>query len=206
MLEAALTDAPHPDDPPIPSQIALPRNISSGSPAFEPVALFNIGGDLKALTSVDLDFDGDIDLGVLRDDAGTSEIQVMRNDSAGDGGTVALAQSTNDAVGSGAKTIVAGNIDNVGGIDLLAPNNGGGPLAGGSQTLGIIINQTALLCPDIAPLGGGNGMVDVDDLLEIINSWGPCAACISDIVPAGGDGAVNVDDLLAIINSWGPCK
>lgn len=61
---------------------------------------------------------------------------------------------------------------------------------------------------DIAP-AGGNGVVNVDDLLAIINAWGPCpsggGSCPADIAPAGGNGTVNVDDLLAVINGWGPC-
>jgi hypothetical protein len=60
---------------------------------------------------------------------------------------------------------------------------------------------------DIAPVGG-NGAVDVDDLLAVINAWGACANpndCPADIAPAGGNDVVNVDDLLAIINAWGPC-
>ncbi len=54
-----------------------------------------------------------------------------------------------------------------------------------------------------------NGHVDVDDLLAIINGWGPCPhpchapTCIADIVP---NCQVNVDDLLVVINSWGPCQ
>jgi glucose/arabinose dehydrogenase len=62
---------------------------------------------------------------------------------------------------------------------------------------------------DIAP-PGGNGIVDVDDLLAVINAWGACLAppaqCPADIAPLGppmGDGVVNVDDLLAVINNWG---
>ena len=36
------------------------------------------------------------------------------------------------------------------------------------------IEQKAVSCPaDIAP-PGGNGVIDVDDLLLVINSWGPC--------------------------------
>lgn len=67
-----------------------------------------------------------------------------------------------------------------------------------------------LPCPaDIAPTGG-NSAVNVDDLLAVINSWGPCPAppanCPADIAPSlGGNGMVNVDDLLTVINSWGPC-
>ena len=60
-------------------------------------------------------------------------------------------------------------------------------------------------CPaDIAPTGG-NGIVDVDDLLTVINSWGSCASCVADIAPPGGSGFVDVDDLLLVINSWGAC-
>ena len=54
---------------------------------------------------------------------------------------------------------------------------------------------------DIAP-EGGSGNVDVDDLLLVINSWGPCAGCAADIVNSG---MVDVDDLLAVINQWGEC-
>ena len=49
-----------------------------------------------------------------------------------------------------------------------------------------------------------SGSIDVDDLLNVINSWGACpapiAACAGDV---NGDGNVDVDDLLMVINSWG---
>jgi len=65
-------------------------------------------------------------------------------------------------------------------------------------------------CPaDVAPASCGNGIVNVDDLLAVINAWGACS-------PTGGpcpdlapqpipNFAINVDDLLALINSWGSC-
>jgi hypothetical protein len=62
----------------------------------------------------------------------------------------------------------------------------------------------AALCPaDI----GGDGQVNIDDLLAVITSWGPCPSCPADIEPAatGGDNVVNVDDMVAVINHWGPC-
>jgi hypothetical protein len=68
-------------------------------------------------------------------------------------------------------------------------------------------------CPaDIAPQPIGNGAVDVDDLLAVINAWGPCdpkESCLADIAPAdvpSGNGIVDVDDLLAVINAWGTCE
>jgi outer membrane protein assembly factor BamB len=55
----------------------------------------------------------------------------------------------------------------------------------------------------------GDGTVNVNDLLAVINGWGRCppppTACPPDISPPGGDGVVNVNDLLAVINAWGPC-
>lgn len=63
--------------------------------------------------------------------------------------------------------------------------------------------------PDIVP-EPGDGMVDVDDLLAVINSWGPCApfsGCPADVAPGqSGNNVVDVDDLIAVINAWGPCE
>ena len=53
----------------------------------------------------------------------------------------------------------------------------------------------------------GDGIVNVDDLLAVINSWGVCqpppAPCPADIAPPTADGMVNVLDLLMVINQWG---
>jgi hypothetical protein len=50
----------------------------------------------------------------------------------------------------------------------------------------------------------GDGVVNINDLLAVINAWGPCAAppenCPADLTR---DGQVNVNDLLTVINSWG---
>jgi hypothetical protein len=50
-----------------------------------------------------------------------------------------------------------------------------------------------------------DGAVDVDDLVDLLLSWGQCpldAACAADI---NGSCAVDVDDMLEVILSWGPC-
>ncbi|MCA9294893.1 MAG: NF038122 family metalloprotease, partial [Phycisphaerales bacterium] len=63
-------------------------------------------------------------------------------------------------------------------------------------------------CPwDCTPMGG-NGVVNIDDLLEVINNFGPGSTC--DSAPDNGDGTfgngvVNIDDLLATINHFGAC-
>ncbi|MEM7229251.1 MAG: VCBS repeat-containing protein [Planctomycetota bacterium] len=71
-----------------------------------------------------------------------------------------------------------------------------------------------IMCPwDCSPDNGdgtfGNGAVNIDDLLAVINSFddlgGPC-----DNSPDNGDGTfgnniVNIDDLLGVINNFGDC-
>jgi len=70
------------------------------------------------------------------------------------------------------------------------------------------VPQPQLCVADIAP-AGGNGTVNVDDLLAVINAWGTCPDpnnCPPDMAPKGGNDEVNVDDLLAVINAWGDCS
>jgi len=64
-------------------------------------------------------------------------------------------------------------------------------------------------CPgDITP-AGGNGVVNIDDLVAVLNAFGACAAppvsCGADITPLGGNGVVNIDDLVAVLNAFGAC-
>jgi len=74
--------------------------------------------------------------------------------------------------------------------------------------------QVAVLVPggtcaaDCAPIGG-NGIVNIDDILGIVNGFGTMdEQC--DVTPVNGDctignGAVNVDDIIAALNQFGPC-
>jgi hypothetical protein len=59
---------------------------------------------------------------------------------------------------------------------------------------------------DLAPTGG-DGEVNVLDLLHVIINWGVCNPCYA-ICPGdtNDDCATNVTDLLAVITSWGPCQ
>ncbi|MEM7230159.1 MAG: NF038122 family metalloprotease, partial [Planctomycetota bacterium] len=92
---------------------------------------------------------------------------------------------------------------------------GGAGGATGTGTLDISCGVVAApACPwDCTPDNGdgtfGNGVVNIDDLLEVINSFGaaggPC-----DSAPDNGDGTfgnniINIDDLLAVINNFGAC-
>jgi hypothetical protein len=56
--------------------------------------------------------------------------------------------------------------------------------------------------PCVADLDSNN-VVNVDDLLLVVTSWGICLLCDADITI---DGLVNIDDLLEVINNWGPCS
>jgi hypothetical protein len=49
----------------------------------------------------------------------------------------------------------------------------------------------------------GNGVVDVDDLVAVILSWGPCEACTDCPADFDDNCAVDVDDLIAVILNWG---
>ena len=50
-----------------------------------------------------------------------------------------------------------------------------------------------------------DGYVNVSDMLELIESWGPCflKSCDADL---DGDNIVRVSDLLILIDSWGTCQ
>jgi hypothetical protein len=60
---------------------------------------------------------------------------------------------------------------------------------------------------DVTP-AGGNGNVDVNDLLTVITHWGPCAGSgCGDCIPSPcGNGTVDVNDLLGVITHWGLCQ
>ncbi len=57
-------------------------------------------------------------------------------------------------------------------------------------------------CPSCASDISGDGEVGVDDLLMLIEYFGPCDGCAADV---DGDGIVGVDDILLVIAAWGPC-
>ncbi|MCA9296578.1 MAG: hypothetical protein KC983_08670, partial [Phycisphaerales bacterium] len=56
----------------------------------------------------------------------------------------------------------------------------------------------------------GNGIVNIDDLLSVINAFGATGENRCDIAPMYIDGTygnsiVNIDDVLSVINNFGPC-
>lgn len=57
-------------------------------------------------------------------------------------------------------------------------------------------------CDDCIADITGDGMVGVDDILELIATFGPCGSCPADV---DGDGVVGVDDILIVLSAWGSC-
>jgi uncharacterized membrane protein len=60
-----------------------------------------------------------------------------------------------------------------------------------------------VLSPRAPTTGDTNcdALVDVDDLLSVINSWGDCVGCSADLI---ADGAVNLADLGVVLDNWSP--
>ncbi|MAT80190.1 MAG: hypothetical protein CMJ29_04340 [Phycisphaerae bacterium] len=56
-------------------------------------------------------------------------------------------------------------------------------------------------CPVCAMDLNTDGVVNVNDVLQVINAWGGCV-CVEDV---DGDNVVGVNDLLAVIDEYGQC-
>lgn len=86
--------------------------------------------------------------------------------------------------------------------DLATPDTGNAAGMSAVVDIGPLERQDVECAADIAPReSGGDGLVNVHDLLAVIATWGEEGG------PAdvNADGVVNVEDLLAVIAAWGPC-
>lgn len=59
-------------------------------------------------------------------------------------------------------------------------------------------------------VSGGDGVVDINDLLSVVGVWGQSGApgfIPQDITgpSAAPDGVIDINDLLAVVGAWGPC-
>jgi predicted outer membrane repeat protein len=120
------------------------------------------------------------------------------------GNNLALPPDTYDLNGNGNVTEPLpidkdGNLRRIN--DPATPNTGHPPGAS------VIVDMGAYEFNDFRPLLGdvtGDGVVNVNDLLGVINSWGPCPAfpqhCPADL---DQNGVVNHHDLLIVIQNWG---
>jgi hypothetical protein len=73
-------------------------------------------------------------------------------------------------------------------------------VAGGENNEGEVV--AFLLNPIPAALGDTDcdSQINIDDLLNVIAHWGPCAGCNPDLTR---DGAVDIFDLIEVILNWG---
>jgi hypothetical protein len=185
--------------------------MNNGDGTFGNAVNLPLGGPLLAgaLTSWDMDGDLDFDLVTIVNDVDNQlgpVIRILRNDSS----TGQVAFTLMKPIGVGEEPRLVQKADVTGDLaeDLIAVNVVSSPLASpgsASSSLAIRpnISGTVQVPGDIT----GNGIVNIDDLLAVINSWGPCPNpnnCPADVFPPpGGDDVVNIDDLLFVINNWG---
>ncbi|UCD75009.1 MAG: hypothetical protein JSV91_14625 [Phycisphaerales bacterium] len=48
----------------------------------------------------------------------------------------------------------------------------------------------------------GDGVVNIDDLFQVLAAWGTCDDCPEDLDDSG---IVDIDDIFAVLAAWGPC-
>lgn len=72
----------------------------------------------------------------------------------------------------------------------------------------VVVDVVGTFCQaDISPpgAGGGDGVVNIDDLLLVVNNWGDTGPPGTVDGDANTNGVVNIDDLLMIVHAWGGC-
>ena len=184
--------------------VALHQSVYGDDVAHDR-ALDGIGG-------IDLVYDSYVTVG--SDDAAVGAAMVLGFDTAGFNSATGLVINDglwfifpDDPIGTiGAGTalghlIGSFSIESGQGFEALVNaqwNDGAGVV---HQSIGLYWNNAGLAPACDTDLNGDN-TTDVNDLLLIIDAWGPCSSCAADI---DGSGEVDVDDLLVLIGGWGPC-
>jgi len=201
--------------------ILLNTTAPRPNPTIEFAPVINLPGNHspRSLAAADLDGDADLEIVFIAEQTpGEPTVRILRNDSESTGPLlftdapelIGDAESqlvlTGDFNGDDVPDIVAIQSDSA--ADTPASGLTGPATPPGSVRL--FPNVTPSSCPaDLAPLPAGDDVVNVQDLLAVIGTWGACAnpnACPADIAPApNGDDLVNVQDLLAVIGAWGAC-
>ncbi|MEM7227193.1 MAG: FG-GAP-like repeat-containing protein [Planctomycetota bacterium] len=162
-----------------------------------------VGDSPSSLALVDLDSDGDDDLVVaVATSADSRAVRVVRNDSSA--GNIVFAEAFDDTSVFGSTLLLGTDIDQADGDDVIII---GAVAAGGGGTdnpLGVLLQQSCI--GDCAP-SGGNGVVNIDDLIALLVSFGEAGAC--DIASSTGpvvDGVIDTFDFMAMLNQIGACQ
>ncbi|MCA9295921.1 MAG: VCBS repeat-containing protein, partial [Phycisphaerales bacterium] len=191
------------------------QNDPAGAFEVPFLVLIEDGTPLDVITG-DFDNDGDPDVAlVVETTVAADRVDVYETDT--EEGAVVLRPPVEAGLLTEGSSLFTGdfNGDTVEDLAILDTTGvpGGGTSRGPTANTDVVIFIGSPPVPveacdgDITPVGG-DGDVDMDDIMTVILSFGPCpidAACSADIVPPGGNGIVNIDDLLGVINAFGPC-
>jgi len=174
---------------------------------YAPGVQLPVGLQPRSIVAVDLDNDGDLDLAVVADDLVDGPVvQVLRNDSPA--GQLAFASAASLAAGSGPVLVLAGDVDNQGGADLVTINDATVLAAGtpGSEAGSMPPNDVSVLLnlPPEPCAGDTNGdnLVNGADLSVLLGQFG------QSVTPGtgadfNGDGLVNGADLSVLLGRFG---
>ncbi len=174
---------------------------------YAPSVQLPVGLQPRSIVAVDLDNDGDLDLAVVADDLVDGPVvQVLRNDSPA--GQLAFASAASLAAGSGPVLVLAGDVDNQGGADLVTINDATVLAAGapGSKAGSMPPNDVSVLLnlPPEPCAGDTNGdnMVNGADLSVLLGQFGQ-AVTPGTGADFNGDGLVNGADLSVLLGRFG---
>jgi predicted outer membrane repeat protein len=187
---------------PMPGKMSILVNQADGNGVFAPPIPILLGNELHALAVSDLELDGDGDLvAAVHDEQDVPATRVVRNDQ-NEGNQLTLATAIDLATGGDPVLIVTGDVDGDDVPDLVAVNEPSAA-AGGSASVGVLLNSTLVQpCPCDCALPS-DGTVNVVDFLALLGQWGGTGPCDC---ADGGDGVVNVVDFLAMLGAWGSCS
>lgn len=176
--------------------------VNKGDGTFEAALALDAFGTPTALAIADLDDDvaADLDLAVLVENAGVTELTVFRNDTS-NGFLVLVPIEDAQTIFGIPAALASGNADSDGPADLVMAGEGRGDgLADGPPPGTITVHVSV---PNQCP-GSVNGDDSVDgaDLAFVLGEWGPNPGSPADV---DGSGVVDGGDLAVILANWGPC-
>jgi hypothetical protein len=158
--------------------------INNGGGSFgSAIPIPTSGVGTSGVVAVDLDCDGLLDLALSNQDS--NNISLLRNLGGASFGAASLRPC-----GTNPEALNMGDLDGDTLPDLVTGNRDSGDMS-------VLLNRT---CDPVLPGDvDGNGVVDVEDLVTVILSWGDCMGCPADL---DGDGMVGVTDMVIVILNW----
>ena len=180
--------------------------LGNSNGTLNPESSFAVGDNPRSLTLLDYDGDGDLDLGlVAAPDTFNSAVLVYRNDTQQNSEcdvTYSLEQTLEQ--GMNPVLVASGSLDGDASDDLVSINEGTILRGGEATDMRLSLLSTVEVPDDPGTCYGlgdvqPDGVINIDDLLVIISSWGTSDQDLT------GDNLVSIDDLLTVIENWGPC-